>query len=91
MKGDVHDIGKKNIVRIVLQCNHFEVIDLGVMVPAARIIETAKTENADMIGLSGPDHTLHLMKWRSSPPSSSGRLRPAAADRRRHHQPVTPR
>jgi 5-methyltetrahydrofolate--homocysteine methyltransferase len=52
VKGDVHDIGK-NIVGIVLQCNNFEVIDLGVMVPAARIIETAKTENADMIGLSG--------------------------------------
>jgi 5-methyltetrahydrofolate--homocysteine methyltransferase len=52
VKGDVHDIGK-NIVGIVLQCNNFEVIDLGVMVPAAKILETAKTENADMIGLSG--------------------------------------
>ncbi|MGJ4908372.1 methionine synthase [Bradyrhizobium sp. HKCCYLS2033] len=52
VKGDVHDIGK-NIVGIVLQCNNFEVIDLGVMVPAARIIETAKAENADIIGLSG--------------------------------------
>ena len=52
VKGDVHDIGK-NIVGIVLQCNNFEVIDLGVMVPAARIIETAKRENADIIGLSG--------------------------------------
>ena len=52
VKGDVHDIGK-NIVGIVLQCNNFEVIDLGVMVPAAKIIETAKTENADIIGLSG--------------------------------------
>src|SRR5271154_4533253 len=52
VKGDVHDIGK-NIVGIVLQCNNFEVIDLGVMVPAAKIIETAKAEGADIIGLSG--------------------------------------
>jgi 5-methyltetrahydrofolate--homocysteine methyltransferase len=52
VKGDVHDIGK-NIVGIVLQCNNFEVIDLGVMVPAAKIIETAKTERADIVGLSG--------------------------------------
>jgi 5-methyltetrahydrofolate--homocysteine methyltransferase len=52
VKGDVHDIGK-NIVGIVLQCNNFEVIDLGVMVPAAKIIETAKTEHADIVGLSG--------------------------------------
>ena len=52
VKGDVHDIGK-NIVGIVLQCNNYEVIDLGVMVPAARIIETAKNENADIVGLSG--------------------------------------
>jgi 5-methyltetrahydrofolate--homocysteine methyltransferase len=52
VKGDVHDIGK-NIVGVVLQCNNFEVIDLGVMVPAAKIIETAKTEHADIIGLSG--------------------------------------
>src|SRR5882757_8601309 len=52
VKGDVHDIGK-NIVGIVLQCNNYEVIDLGVMVPAAKIIETAKAEGADIIGLSG--------------------------------------
>jgi 5-methyltetrahydrofolate--homocysteine methyltransferase len=52
VKGDVHDIGK-NIVGIVLQCNNFKVIDLGVMVPAAKIIETAKAEQADIIGLSG--------------------------------------
>ncbi len=52
VKGDVHDIGK-NIVGIVLQCNNYEVIDLGVMVPAAKIIETAKAEKADIIGLSG--------------------------------------
>ncbi len=52
VKGDVHDIGK-NIVGVVLQCNNYEVIDLGVMVPAARIIETARREQVDIIGLSG--------------------------------------
>jgi 5-methyltetrahydrofolate--homocysteine methyltransferase len=52
VKGDVHDIGK-NIVGVVLQCNNYSVIDLGVMVPAAKIIETAKLERADIIGLSG--------------------------------------
>ena len=52
VKGDVHDIGK-NIVGVVLQCNNFEVIDLGVMVPAAKILETARAENVDIIGLSG--------------------------------------
>ncbi len=52
VKGDVHDIGK-NIVGVVLQCNNYEVIDLGVMVPAAKILEVAKKEKADVIGLSG--------------------------------------
>jgi 5-methyltetrahydrofolate--homocysteine methyltransferase len=52
VKGDVHDIGK-NIVGVVLQCNNFEVIDLGVMVPCDRILETAKREGVDIIGLSG--------------------------------------
>jgi 5-methyltetrahydrofolate--homocysteine methyltransferase len=52
VKGDVHDIGK-NIVGVVLQCNNYEVVDLGVMVPAAKILETAQVENADIIGLSG--------------------------------------
>jgi len=52
VKGDVHDIGK-NIVAIVLQCNNYEVIDLGVMVPAEKILSVAKKENADIIGLSG--------------------------------------
>jgi len=52
VKGDVHDIGK-NIVGVVLQCNNFEVIDLGVMVPYSKILEVAKQENVDMIGLSG--------------------------------------
>ncbi len=52
VKGDVHDIGK-NIVGVVLACNNFEVIDLGVMVPAQKILDTARAENADLIGLSG--------------------------------------
>ncbi len=52
VKGDVHDIGK-NIVGVVLQCNNYEVIDLGVMVPAQKILDTAIEKNADIIGLSG--------------------------------------
>src|SRR5512145_2159921 len=52
VKGDVHDIGK-NIVGVVLQCNNYQVIDLGVMVPAQKILDTAKKEKADIIGLSG--------------------------------------
>ncbi|WP_411831942.1 methionine synthase [Pseudoxanthomonas mexicana] len=52
VKGDVHDIGK-NIVGVVLACNNFEVVDLGVMVPAQKILDIARAENADLIGLSG--------------------------------------
>jgi 5-methyltetrahydrofolate--homocysteine methyltransferase len=52
VKGDVHDIGK-NIVGVVLQCNNFAVIDLGVMVPARKILDTARENNADIVGLSG--------------------------------------
>jgi 5-methyltetrahydrofolate--homocysteine methyltransferase len=52
VKGDVHDIGK-NIVGVVLQCNNFDVVDLGVMVPAQKILETARDRNADLVGLSG--------------------------------------
>ena len=52
MKGDVHDIGK-NIVGVVLSCNNFDVVDMGVMVPADKILEAAIRENADVIGLSG--------------------------------------
>src|SRR5437588_1133270 len=52
VKGDVHDIGK-NIVGVVLQCNNFAVIDLGVMVPARKILDTARDNNADIVGLSG--------------------------------------
>jgi 5-methyltetrahydrofolate--homocysteine methyltransferase len=66
VKGDVHDIGK-NIVGVVLQCNNFEVIDLGVMVPCEKILETARRESADFIGLSGLitpslDEMVHVAK-----------------------------
>ncbi len=66
VKGDVHDIGK-NIVGVVLQCNNFEVIDLGVMVPCETILQTAKEEGVDMIGLSGLitpslDEMVHVAK-----------------------------
>src|SRR6185295_6195614 len=52
VKGDVHDIGK-NIVGVVLGCNNYEIVDLGVMVPADRILDTAVAEKADIVGLSG--------------------------------------
>jgi len=66
VKGDVHDIGK-NIVGVVLQCNNFEVIDLGVMVPTATILEEAKKHDVDIIGLSGLitpslDEMVHIAK-----------------------------
>lgn len=66
VKGDVHDIGK-NIVGVVLGCNNYEVIDLGVMVPAEKILQTAKEKNVDIIGLSGLitpslDEMVHVAK-----------------------------
>ncbi|MBL8006547.1 MAG: methionine synthase [Ignavibacteria bacterium] len=66
VKGDVHDIGK-NIVGVVLGCNNYDVIDLGVMVPPERILETARNENVDIIGLSGLitpslDEMVHIAK-----------------------------
>ena len=66
VKGDVHDIGK-NIVGVVLGCNNFDIIDLGVMVPAQKILDEAKKENVDMIGLSGLitpslDEMVHVAK-----------------------------
>ncbi|WP_375751541.1 methionine synthase [Vibrio sp. HN007] len=66
VKGDVHDIGK-NIVGVVLQCNNFEIIDLGVMVPCEKILKVAKEENVDIIGLSGLitpslDEMVHVAK-----------------------------
>ncbi|MGR9014544.1 MAG: vitamin B12 dependent-methionine synthase activation domain-containing protein, partial [Gammaproteobacteria bacterium] len=66
VKGDVHDIGK-NIVGVVLQCNNYDVIDMGVMVPAEKILQTARLENVDIIGLSGLitpslDEMVHVAK-----------------------------
>ncbi|AJI95145.1 methionine synthase [Yersinia ruckeri] len=66
VKGDVHDIGK-NIVGVVLQCNNYEIIDLGVMVPTEKILRTAREENVDIIGLSGLitpslDEMVHVAK-----------------------------
>ncbi|MFD2178873.1 methionine synthase [Veronia pacifica] len=66
VKGDVHDIGK-NIVGVVLQCNNYEIIDLGVMVPCEKILKVAKEENVDIIGLSGLitpslDEMVHVAK-----------------------------
>lgn len=66
VKGDVHDIGK-NIVGVVMACNNFEILDLGVMVPPEKILETARAENVDAIGLSGLitpslDEMVHLAK-----------------------------
>jgi 5-methyltetrahydrofolate--homocysteine methyltransferase len=79
VKGDVHDIGK-NIVGVVLQCNNYDVVDLGVMVPAEKILQAAVAEQADIVGLSGLitpslDEMCHVAADR------------AAADRRRHHEP----
>ncbi len=56
VKGDVHDIGK-NIVGVVLACNNYEVIDLGVMVPCEKILKTAREQNVDIIGLERVDHS----------------------------------
>ena len=87
VKGDVHDIGK-NIVGVVLGCNNYEVIDLGVMVPCDKILETAIDEKADIdrpVGLITPslDEMVHVAKE-----MERRGLRAAAADRRRHHQPA---
>ena len=86
VKGDVHDIGK-NIVGVVLGCNNYEVIDLGVMVPAAKILDTAIERHADMIGLSGlitPSLDEMVMVAREM---ERRKMTHAAADRRRDHEP----
>ena len=80
----MHDIGK-NIVAVVLQCNNYDVVNLGVMVPARTILETAKRENADAIGLSGLiTPSLEEMAHVAREMEREGFTR-AAADRRRHH------
>jgi hypothetical protein len=82
VKGDVHDIGK-NIVGVVLQCNNYDVVDLGVMVPPQKILDTAKTEQADVIGLSGLiTPSLDEMVTMASEMERPG-LRDPAAHRRR--------
>ena len=75
VKGDVHDIGK-NIVGVVLGCNNYEVIDLGVMVPADKILEVARDKNVDLIGLSGLitpslDEMVHVAREWSAKASAS--------------------
>ncbi len=82
VKGDVHDIGK-NIVGVVLQCNNYEVIDLGVMVPTQKILEVARKEQVDVIGLSGLITPSLDEIGERSPPKWSARLRRAAPHRRR--------
>ena len=82
MKGDVHDIGK-NIVGVVLQCNNYEVIDLGVMVPAAKILRNRARQKGGHIGLSGLitpslDEMVHVAQE-----MERRRISAAAADRRR--------
>ena len=86
VKGDVHDIGK-NIVGVVLQCNNYEVIDLGVMVPADRILDAAIEHKVDMIGLSGLiTPSLDEMVFVAAR-DGAARLRHPPADRRGDHQP----
>ena len=87
VKGDVHDIGK-NIVGVVLGCNNYEVIDLGVMVPAAKILDAAIEQKADIIGLSGLiTPSLDEMVFVAKEMERRGFTR-AAADRRRDDQPA---
>jgi cobalamin-dependent methionine synthase I len=87
VKGDVHDIGK-NIVSVVLQCNNFEVVNMGVMVPCDEILAKAKVEGADIIGLSGLITPSLEEMATSRRKCSARRLLPReedpAADRRRH-------
>ena len=85
VKGDVHDIGK-NIVGVVLQCNGYEVIDLGVMVPWQDILKAANDNGADMIGLSGPDHAFARRDGDGRRRDAARGDDAAAADRRRDDQ-----
>ncbi len=85
VKGDVHDIGK-NIVGVVLGCNNYEIIDLGVMVPCEKILQTAREQKVDMIGLSGLiTPSLDEMAHVAREMQARGLFR-AAAHRRRHDQ-----
>ena len=82
VKGDVHDIGK-NIVGVVLGCNDYEVIDLGVMVATETILDTAEREHVDVVGLSGPDHAVARPHGRRRARARAPADRAAAPDRRR--------
>ena len=84
VKGDVHDIGK-NIVGVVLGCNNYEVIDLGVMVPAETILDTAVAEGARHRRPLRADHAVARPDGRRRRRDGAARLRGAAPDRRRHH------
>ena len=87
VKGDVHDIGK-NIVGVVLGCNNYEVIDLGVMVPAAKILDAAIEQKADIVGLSGLiTPSLDEMVFVAREMERRG-FHAAAADRRRDDEPA---
>ena len=85
VKGDVHDIGK-NIVGVVLGCNNYEVIDLGVMVPCEKILETAKREEGRPDRPERADHAQPGRNGPRRPRNAAARLQPAAVDRRRHDQ-----
>ena len=84
VKGDVHDIGK-NIVGVVLACNDFEVIDLGVMVPGEQIVAKAQELRADMIGLSGLITPSLDEMVRGGPGDGAPGPADSAVDRRGHH------
>ncbi len=86
VKGDVHDIGK-NIVGVVLGCNNYRVVDLGVMVPADRILETADAERADIVGPLGADHAVARRDGDGRRRDGASRHADPAADRRCHDQP----
>ena len=86
VKGDVHDIGK-NIVGVVLQCNNYEVIDLGVMVPAAKILETARELAGRHHRAFRADHAFARRDVSCGGRDGAAKFRAAAADRRRHHKP----
>ena len=85
VKGDVHDIGK-NIVGVVLGCNNYEVIDLGVMVPCEKILQTAREKGADIIGLSGLITPVAGRDGACRQGDGAAGLQRAAAHRRRDHQ-----
>ena len=86
VKGDVHDIGK-NIVGVVLACNNYEVIDLGVMVPSERILERARQEKADIIGLGGLITPSLERDGARGPRDGTPGVQAASSYRRSDHQP----